>query len=525
MRGSVSGSVWALVLGGAGLGVASLISEQPAGNEPPQMPQVAAPQATQSAEIDLDTGTTPPEVDREFAVTAPRVSAPEAEVAEPTTDTEPAAPPQTLQLETELSVPTDVDESTIVTALEEPVLPATTVEPPQMPSAAENVVIATQPTQPASEVGEADVPTVEGIAEDALVAPAPEWIAEPAPTEIFVDELPFSETVESEVAEVLSPEIVIIPEPEVNPDVVELPAEQEAPFEEAEVAPQTPEPVVVAPEPTEPAVTDESEPTVITSGPGKRIKVNRPSAEPETTPEPETEAVTDEEAEATDLPALQRFATAFENPNGMPLISILLVDDGTNGDMAAEVASMPLPVTVVLHALDPNAAARMQAYRAAGIEVALQTSLPEGAVPTDVEIAFEAAFGILPETVMLFSDGTGVLQNDRAVTEQVMQILASDGRGLVTVQRGLGSAQRAAEQVGVAATTVLRDLDGAGEDQSAIERALDQSALRARQTGDAVLLGRVQPETISALTNWALTVNQDQMLVAPVSAVLLDGTE
>ncbi|WP_394177827.1 divergent polysaccharide deacetylase family protein [Yoonia maritima] len=495
------------------------------------MPQVAAPQATQSAEIDLDTGTTPPEVDREFAVTAPRVSAPEAEVAEPTTDTEPAAPPQTLQLETELSVPTDVDESTIVTALEEPVLPATTVEPPQMPSAAENVVIATQPTQPASEVGEADVPTVEGIAEDALVAPAPEWIAEPAPTEIFVDELPFLDAeepevaAEREVAEVPVPEIVIIPEPETIPDPVELPTGQDAPSEGSEVPPQTPTPVGVAPEPTEPSVTDESEPTVITSGPGKRIKVNRPSAEPETTPEPETEAVTDEEAEATDLPALQRFATAFENPNGMPLLSILLVDDGTNGDMAADVASMPLPVTVVLHALDPNAAARMQAYRAAGIEVALQTSLPEGAVPTDVEIAFEAAFGILHETVMLFSDGTGVLQNDRAVTDQVMQILASDGRGLVTVQRGLGSAQRAAEQVGVAATTVLRDLDGAGEDQSAIERALDQSALRARQTGDAVLLGRVQPETISALTNWALTVNQDQMLVAPVSAVLLDGTE
>ncbi|WP_162617575.1 divergent polysaccharide deacetylase family protein [Yoonia maritima] len=492
------------------------------------MPLVAAPQAAQGSDINLDTGATPPEVDREFAVTAPRVSAPEAEVAEPTTDTEPAAPPQTLQLETELSVPADVGEATIVTALEEPVLAPTLVDPPQMPIVDESAVIATQPVQPASEPSELDAPTVAGIAEDALVPPPPKVIVDPG-EQVRVDEdvslfvAPTPEAVVEPLPEAIVtpvPELATVPEVTELPEITVLPVPDETPSAEAELTPPVQAPVIVEPEPDAESVVDAPEEATGVTTPVNRVKVNRPGAEPAETPEPEIE-ISVEEGEATVLPALERYATAFENPNGLPLISILLVDDGSNGVMAAEVAALPLPVTVVLHALDPNAAENMRAYRAAGVETAMQTSLPEGAVPTDVEVAFEAAFGILPETAILFADGTGVLQNNRAVTEQVMRVLAADGRGLVTVQRGLGSAQRAAEQAGIPTATVLRDIDNGVDDPSIIERSLDQSALRARQTGNAVLLGHAQTNTISALTNWALSVDQDQMLLAPVSAVLL----
>ena len=169
MRGSVVGSLWALVLGGAGLGVASLVSEQPAGNAPPKVPQLAAPEvAVVAAPSEL---TTPPAaVNREYVVTAPRVSTPAAEVSEPAPDTEPAAPPQTLQVDTALSTPTDVTDADIAAALEEPVLPATTGAPPQFPSHEEDVVIATQPAQAEAADATPDDAEVAGVIEDVAVS-------------------------------------------------------------------------------------------------------------------------------------------------------------------------------------------------------------------------------------------------------------------------------------------------------------------------------------------------------------------
>ena len=203
--------------------------------------------------------------------------------------------------------------------------------------------------------------------------------------------------------------------------------------------------------------------------------------------------------------------------------TVLLVDDGQNGDLVAQVAGLGMPVTVVIHALAPNARDLMADYRAAGIEVAVEASLPAGAVPTDIEVAFEAVVGMLPEAAILFADGSGILRNNRAATAQVMQILIADGRGLVTAQRGLSSAESAARDAGVPVASIMRELDGAGEDESSIVRGLDQAALRARQTGTVVLLGVAQETTLSALATWAQTVNQSQLALAPVSAVLLDG--
>jgi polysaccharide deacetylase 2 family uncharacterized protein YibQ len=254
------------------------------------------------------------------------------------------------------------------------------------------------------------------------------------------------------------------------------------------------------------------------------VRVNRPGSDTTETAGQDAEVV-EAEPIPDDAPALLRYAASFENADDLPMISIILVDEGAMPDAAVAVSGLGFLPTVAVNALADDAGAQMTAYRSAGIEVALETGLPDGARPTDVEVAFEAAFEILPEAAMLFSDGTGVLQDDRSVTGQVMQILAEDGRGFVTVQRGLGNAARAAEQAGVAAATIMRDLDGAGEDQAAIERALDQAAFRARQSGGAILMGRVTPATLEALRAWAAGVDRSQLAIAPVSAVLLDQTE
>ncbi|WP_373456694.1 divergent polysaccharide deacetylase family protein [Loktanella sp. Alg231-35] len=275
-----------------------------------------------------------------------------------------------------------------------------------------------------------------------------------------------------------------------------------------------------------PAPADEVETAEAAAAPARSgpVRVNRIGVAP-SAPAGEEAAVVATESPAEDIPALRQFAVEFENPEGLPLLSLVLVDDGAVPDAADKFAALGFAPTVVIDALAADASDKMAEYRAAGVEVAMQISLPDGAQPTDVEIAFAAAFDILPETVLVFSDGTGFLQSDRNLTAQAMAVLAAEGRGFVAVQRGLGSAVRDAADAGVPAAAVERQIDGNGAQQNAIVRALDQAAFRARQSGGAVLAGSVTPETLAALQEWAATVDRDQLLIAPASALLLSQTE
>jgi polysaccharide deacetylase 2 family uncharacterized protein YibQ len=75
---------------------------------------------------------------------------------------------------------------------------------------------------------------------------------------------------------------------------------------------------------------------------------------------------------------------------------------------------------------------------------------------------------------------------------------------------------------GVPVANIARELDGAGESRDAIERSLQQAALRARQSGNVVLLGRTTPDTLAAIRNWAESSDPSQIALAPVSAILLE---
>jgi polysaccharide deacetylase 2 family uncharacterized protein YibQ len=444
----------------------------------------------------------------------------------PTVQSEPATPPQASDVTALFETPVDVAEPVVSRAVDTPVAPSVGTEAPLAPSDADAVVIDTQPAAPVSvDVAEAEPvlevepETVEAVEVEADQEIAPEApveeasvadVVEPATEAPTQDVLATDEPVEAAPEEEVVTAEVVTEVPVEEEDVAAAPAPATV---EPDVAPQTPAAVV---EQTQEAT---ALPTVNTG-----VRVNRPGTDPTETAGQDAVVV---EAEPTpdDAPALSRYAALFENPDDLPMISIILVDEGTMPDAASAISDLGFLPTVAVNALANDAASQMTAYRSAGIEVALQTSLPDGARPTDVEVAFEAAFGILPEAAMLFSDGTGVLQDDRSVTSQVMEILAADGRGFVTVQRGLGNAVRAAEQANVLAATIIRDLDGEGEDQAAIARALDQAAFRARQSGGAILMGRVTPATLDALRAWAGNLDASQLAIAPVSAILLDQAE
>ncbi len=304
------------------------------------------------------------------------------------------------------------------------------------------------------------------------------------------------------------------PAPLAEPDAETAPAVETDPAEATAPVPAPAQPPVILEE-TDTA----AEAAASAEEATPRVVINRPSAAPTETAGQAAEVIA-EEALDEDAPALLRYAAAFENPDRLPVLAILIVDDGQVADASAIVANLGFPATIVVDALSPDAATRVQAYREAGAEVAIALALPPGALPSDVEVAFEAALGLMPEVAMLYSSGGDVVQGNRQVTSQVMAVLGASGMGFVAQERGLGGAIRAAEQAGVAAVPITRDLDGNGESSGAITRALDQAAFRARQTGDAVLLARLNEATLATLRDWAAANAGAGTVIGPVSAVL-----
>lgn len=581
MGGSVSGGLWGLALGGIGLGIVSLINEQPddvaTGPVTPEVviPEVAVTEAPPADPTPVATDTPIDPVSEPPSATAQGV------VAEaPQVDATPIAPPQAPEVTASPTLPDIAPRADQPETTQDSVSSRVVADAPQAPAPEPDVVIATEPApipatptprevvvadlqsapvtvpqtseadtdvavgippalaptqtpEPDDVVAEVTTPEVPVVAElaapeqdqsqagavpdvaaDAAVAVETEEAADPvAPADAA--QLPEVEDLQTDnagdVASVVpdatpsapaSTQDVIIPQ---FVTVPEAPQAEPAPAVVAEPAPETTQPPTTLPEPT-----------------GSGVRVNRPGAEPTETAGQEAEVITAEPL-PDDAPALLRYAGAFDGDPTLPLIAIVMVDDGSLPTAPADIAALAVPVTVVIDALQNDAAKHMAAYRAAGVEVMLQTALPSGAVPADVEVAFEAAFDILPETVGLFSDTSGILQGNRAVAEQVVEILGAEGRGLVVVERGLSSSLRIAQQAGLPAAAVLRDLDGGGENGAAVTRALDQAAFRARQSGDAVLLARVSAGTLAALQSWGTENNGDQIALAPVSAILQDG--
>ncbi|MBY6065703.1 divergent polysaccharide deacetylase family protein [Leisingera aquaemixtae] len=213
-------------------------------------------------------------------------------------------------------------------------------------------------------------------------------------------------------------------------------------------------------------------------------------------------------------------AEPFFNPEDRPLMSIVLIDGaGAVGSEALE--DFPYPLTFAIDPEDPQAAEKMAARRAAGFEVLMLADLPREASPQDAETAFEVWRGQLPEAVAILEGVETGVQGNRALADQVAAYAASAGYGLVTQDSGLNTVQKLALRDGVPAGVVFRDFDGAGQDQRAIRRFLDQAAFRAGQEGAVIMLGRLRPDTISALLLWGLQDRAARVALAPVSASLV----
>lgn len=212
-------------------------------------------------------------------------------------------------------------------------------------------------------------------------------------------------------------------------------------------------------------------------------------------------------------------AEAFTPEEGRALMSIVLIDDA-DAIGAEALQDFPYPLTFALDPNDPRAVEKMRAHRAAGFEVMVMADLARDASPQDAETALAVWLDQLPSSVAVLEGVQTGFQGNRPLADQMAAALDAMGYGMVTQDAGLNTVQKLALRNGMPAGVVFRDFDGAGQDPRAIRRFLDQAAFRAGQEGAVIMLGRVQPDTISALLLWGLQDRASRVSLAPVSASL-----
>ena len=317
-----------LVVGGASLTVASLVTEQPAGNTPPSAPQVSVPVSPEAnlevpaAQVAVDATIDAPQIE---VAEAPRAVESMVEVVQPMMDTSSADVPEATAMVGVMDAPEAAESpAEIAGTVEEPVLPSPQALAPQAPATEQDLMIATAPAF----IPEGDMRVIANSESD---------------NSSQVTSMPQDE--------------MVLPEPI------------------DEVVPET--------APVDPSL-DVAGDAATSSLPGGNsgVKVNRiVSIKPELEVQVEDELTA---AQDPALNALEQYGTPFENPEGKPLMGVIVLDDGTMNDAAILLKSIPVPMTVVLDPSVPDVVQRMSDYRNAGIEIGVLSALPAGADPADV---------------------------------------------------------------------------------------------------------------------------------------------
>lgn len=562
-RGFLSGAIWGTLISAGGLGVASILAPGPTSVTPPapgqsvEAVQQEGPDATASlqdstaASDDLRAEAVPAEepapsetASTDAPVVAEDEGATTAEAVEGETATE-AAPEPATEAETSEPESTPARRPADVAAVT-PDADAPVLDEPSEPQDAVPTDTTAAPI-PTPDTGEAiaalDAPAV-GPAPTAPAVPgterAPGSAGAPA---LDVPQSESSLSVSTEPAQPPAPAVPpvatpLVPEPETTVDAPDAAADDAVPQAETGTDTANEDPtaerpsvrrlVPSTPDATDPATADTTaalRPAIGTPAASLTARSPGNSARLPSIGAGESSAAAaapDTSLSDSSLPALQRFAAPVDSDSDLPKMSIVMIDDGTGPLGPDTLDGFPFPVTFALDPTKPGAAARMTAYRALGYEVAALVGLPDAAQPSDVEQILGGAIAAVPEAVALIEAPDGGLQADRSVTEQATRFAADSGHGLVFLPNGLNTAQAIAQRETVPALSILRDFDGDGQDARTKRRFLDGAAFRARQDGAVVMLGRLTPDTLSALVLWSLQDRASSVSMVPVSTLLLE---
>ena len=203
------------------------------------------------------------------------------------------------------------------------------------------------------------------------------------------------------------------------------------------------------------------------------------------------------------------------------MFAVILRDIGAPGVDRAVAASLPMPITFAIDPESPFAAEAMAIYRAAGKEVIMApTSLPKGGTLQDIEASMAAYADLLPESVAVISAPQDGFQDDLALASLVVPAIGMQGRGVVLINQGLNSASQIAQREGIAYAMVSKIIDAEGESVTVMRRYLDRALFRAAQEGAGIVMGTLQPDTLTALTEWSLEGKAGGVTLAPISALM-----
>ena len=245
---------------------------------------------------------------------------------------------------------------------------------------------------------------------------------------------------------------------------------------------------------------------------GRLPAIGQETATPVAADTPETVAI---------VPAIERNAVAFENPEGRPVMAVLLLDDGPSRRDLGDLKNLPFPVSFAVDASAEDAEEAIAFYRNAGAEVVLLVPLPDWAAPEDVEITLQAYAPLLDQAVAVMIPAASGFQTMGDAARQLAVVLSETGHGLITLPQGLNTGHKSAIKQGVPAGLVFRELDNDGQTVAVMLRFLDNAAFKARLQPGVILLGHARPDTIRALIEWSLGNRAKTVALAPVSAVLL----
>ncbi|MDG1738712.1 MAG: divergent polysaccharide deacetylase family protein [Paracoccaceae bacterium] len=271
-------------------------------------------------------------------------------------------------------------------------------------------------------------------------------------------------------------------------------------------------------------VTFEEAPVETTEQPSIAIAEELPA---EATPTPQMSApliddlptLTGTGSAASDGPLVQNSQT-FENPDNLPVMSIVLIETGEYNIGSDALASFPYPITFAIDPLSEDTLERAAAYRERGFELLAVANLPSSGGEELADLALLPTLDSVPGLVGILEGAGEGLQGNMELSEGVLRMLEATGYGLLLRSNGLNAAQQMAEGRGLPVETIFRDFDANGQNATVIRSLLDQAAFKARQEGSIVMVGRLRPATISALLLWGLQDRASSVALAPVSAVL-----
>ena len=571
-QGFLGGALLGGVVSLGAAGVASVVAplNVPAQTASPQISDTApdagaTPEAVAAIAREEGVGT-PAAVTQDKPIggqSAPRTTAPEADsLTDLSVTSAPAAKAPVTGDATELAAPADIAQAGGVDlSQEDPVLPNPQALAPMMPEGSDAVAIDTTPAaRPVPKVTEI-APVSEEMA-DEIVADALAKAMDPAAKE-DTGQSGAQESTDQADVDVAGADV-----PESDAPVNETPVEgapvdsadqtdvteaAAAPETEAPEAEATPEIVQTEIAPVEPpaAVVPEGRDTEENEADTSQVAMLAPSARPQIgTPaisltdrdsgvvvnrlgnsgagtaidKIEKVTIITDGPSGGDLRPITQYAQPFANAENKPLMSIILIDDGSNPTSGAPgiaaLRSFPYTLSFAVDSALPDAAERVALYRKEGFEVLAMVDLPQGALASDVETTLGVTLSQMREIVGVLEGTREGVQATREVADQVTAILAQSGHGLVTQDKGLNTMPKLARKEGVPADPVFRDFDSAGQTATVIRRFLDQAAFKAGQEGAVVMLGRLRPDTISALLLWGLQDRAGKVALAPISAVL-----